>query len=194
MSWLSYLIIISIIAGTGFLFSSDKTEDTNSSVLIPSTEQKNGGTATFFNSTVENGSYTPIDEISDINSEEIEEKRSQTEDLQSRAEDLNWEIDRMRRNADSYDADEFSSKLKRLQWEAEDLSSEVGDVGVDDAASSLDDASYKLRRLRSDVEDEPRYFYGEREDEIDSRLRRSSWDTDDASSYFDDFASSLDDY
>ena len=40
-------------------------------------------------------------------------------------------------------------------------------------------------RLRRDVEDNPRYFYGEREDDVESRLRRSELDADDAGSTLD---------
>ena len=125
---------------------------------------------------------------------DIEDKRDRAEDLRSNIDSFNYEINRLRRNADLYNADEFSSKLRRLRDEASDLSSEATDIGADDAASALDDTYYDLNRLRRDIESEPRYFYGERDDEIYSNLRKSEWGLDDAGSSIDDFSSGLDDY
>lgn len=81
-----------------------------------------------------------------------------------------------------------------MELEAEDLSAGADDLGADHAVGSLDDTSYKLNRLRRDIEDESAYFYSEREDEIDSKLKRGEWSTEDAISSFDDFSSDLEDF
>lgn len=128
------------------------------------------------------------------NQEDIEEKKSQADDLSSKIQDLNWEIGRLKRNADSYSHDDFSSKLKKLQNEAGDLSQEASDLSIDDATQSLDDVSYKLKGLRNEIDSDPSFFYRKREDEIDSKLKRSIWDTDYAKSYVDDYSFDSGDY
>lgn len=210
MNLLVYIIILGFIGGS-FLFSSNNnannvvdytTLNQDRKMNVGASGDNEGNSANipepFYNRNI-TPSYNQGSPVYDFNDNsdreaEIEERRAEAEDLQSRTEDLNSQINRLRRNADSYDVDEFSSKLKKLQWEADDLSSGAGDLGADDAAGSLDDVSYKLRRLRNDVEDEPRYFYGEREDDVSSGLKRSEWETDDAVSNFDDFSSELEDW
>jgi len=103
------------------------------------------------------------------------------EDVRSEADDLSWEIQKLRRNVSDYDPDEYARTLKRLEWDLEELSSRAEDVGADDASALLDDASWDVRKVRRDVEGSKSYFYGEREDDINRRLKRIEWDTEDAS-------------
>jgi len=191
------ILIIGLVAGATFLFSSDKSSPTNNQVNLPpqnfsdnlDLEEK------------ESSHISPlgnfggwVDDSDEIDTSEIEDKKARAEDLRSNIEDLNYEIGRLRRNADSYDDDEFASKLRRLQYEADDLSSEAGDLEADDVMSSLDETSYGLRRLKNDIESEPSYFYRDKDDDVYSRLKRSEYNTDDALSNIDDFSSDLDDY
>lgn len=192
-----WFALIGIIIAAGLLFSGDessRTQQTNEASFLQSLEElpestSDGDSSTSWYSPLNFGGFLNYSE--EENREEIEAKRQEVKDLQSSVEDLNWEMNRLRRNVDSYDADEFSSRLKRLQWEAEDLSSQAGDLDADDAASSLDDSTYRLRRLRSEIESEESYFYREREDEIYSGLKRIEWGTEDASSFLEDLSSEL---
>lgn len=191
------ILIISLVAGATFLFSSDKSSYENGWNYSPPQNfsnnldlEKNEGqrTTPLGNS----GGWT--DYYEEIDTSEIEDKKARAEDLRSNIEDINYEIGRLRRNADSYDDDEFTSKLRRLQYEADSLSSEAGDLEADEVVSSLDETSYGLRKLKNDIESEPSYFYRDGDNDIYSRLKRSEYDTDDALSNIDDFSSELDDY
>lgn len=109
----------------------------------------------------------------DDDEEEAREGGSQElESLRSRTSDLEYEMGRLRRNADSYDADDYSRKLRRLQGESEDLSSEAAGLGATGAASDLDDSGNSMRKLRRDIESDESYFYKERSDEVPSRTRK----------------------
>lgn len=119
--------------------------------------------------------------------EELDAARAYDADhLQSEAEDLAWEIRKLRRNADQYSDDEFATRLRRLETQAGDLSSEAGSIDAGEAERHLGDLEWDLRKTRRAVEDDPRYYYREREDEIDSDLRRREWEADDAASTLDD--------
>lgn len=192
------ILIIGLLVGAIFLFSSNNNSSpSNQNPLAP---------GVFYESNLDpenENNYLPAsvknfrgwyNYTSEIDTSEIEDKKARAEDLRSNIENLNYEIGRLRRNADSYDDDEFVSKLRRLQYEAEDFSSEASDLETDDVVSNLEDTSYNLRRLKNDIESEPSYFYRDRDDDIYSRLRRSEYDTDDALSNIDDFLSDLDDY
>lgn len=192
------ILIITLIAGATFLVTTHQDSPTSDTFNL---SPRNSLESNFGEN--ENRSYIPSevgnfsgrsDHSDDVDLSEIEEKKARAEDLRSNIEDLNYEIGRLRRNADSYDADEFASKLRRLQYEADDLSSEAGEMEVNDAMSSLDETSYGLQRLKNDIESEPSYFYRNREDDVYSRLKRSESDTDDALSNIDDFSSNLGDY
>lgn len=191
------ILIISLVASATFLFSSDKSSHENNRVYLPPQNFSNSldlekNEDQYITPSENSGGWTDYSEKIDIS--EIEDKKARAEDLRSNIEDINYEIGRLRRNADSYDDDEFTTKLRRLQYEADNLSSEAGDLEADDVMSSLDETSYGLRRLKNDIESEPSYFYRDRDDDIYSRLKRSEYNTDDALSNINDFSSDLNDY
>lgn len=194
------ILIIGLVVGTTFLFSSDNADSPNNQAPpIPtsfSQSNLNSGEKedTYIIPTQAENFRGWFNYSDEVDTSEIEDKKTRAEDLRSNIEDLNYEMGRLRRNSDSYDDDEFTSKLRRLQYEAENLSSEAGDLEADDVGSRLDNTSYNLRRLRNDIESEPSYFYRDRDDDIYSRLKRSEYDTDDAISNIDDFSSGLDDF
>lgn len=192
------ILIITLIAGATFFATTKQDSSTIDKINLSPTnsfESNLGENENYGFTPSQVGSFENWDVYSEeVDLSKIEDKKTQAEDLRSNIEDLNYEIGRLRRNADSYDADEFVSKLRRLQYQADDLSSEAGDLEADAVMSSLDETSYGLRRLKNDVESEPSYFYRDRKNDIYSRLKRSEYDTDDALSNIDDFSSGLDDY
>jgi hypothetical protein len=110
----------------------------------------------------------------------------EADSLRSDVDDVGWEISKLRRNAADYDQDEYARKLKRLEGDLEDLSSRAQNIGADEASSALEDASWDIKKVRSGVESDPRYFYGEREESINDRLRNVEWATEDAATDIND--------
>lgn len=108
------------------------------------------------------------------------------EDIKSKADDLSYEIRKLRRNVQDYDSYEFSRKLRGFEGDLKDLSGKAGDLGAHSASSSLDDASWDIHKVRRDVENSKPYFYGERDDDIDRRLKRVEWDTESVSPQVDE--------
>jgi hypothetical protein len=128
-----------------------------------------------------------LDENSDLNYDsELEDNQENIDDLRDRTENLNYEIHRLRRNADTYDRDTYERKLKNLQYDAEDLSAESSEVGADDASSDFDNSAYELRKARRSIEDEPSIFYREKNDDLDLRLKRSESSSEDALNNLED--------
>ena len=109
-----------------------------------------------------------------------------TSAIPSEVDDLNWEVRRLRRNADTHTADEFATRVKRLERRAEDLSSQSSAAGASTTASQLDDTAWSLRRTRREIEAEPNSFYRDRDTGIGRRLKRAEQSLDDAGSSLDD--------
>ena len=96
-------------------------------------------------------------------------RTDERDDVRRQADNISWELGRLRRNAQDYDSDEFRRRLRRIEFDADSLASSANDVGVD--ASTAEDLSHNLRKIRRDIDIEPSSYYRNRNYGLDRSLR-----------------------
>ncbi len=106
------------------------------------------------------------------------------DEVRRQADDLSWEIRRLRRNNEDYDSDEFRRRLRRLEFDADTLATSADDAGVD--TSAAEELSHNFRKLRRDIDFEPSSYYRNRNYDIDRNLKNYENDLEDYSNALDE--------